>query len=233
MRAARLPLPCAPAAPSPSPAAGRSSADEGLDQGDDEHGEQDELGEEAAADESEGNVPRGDARHLLRRNAEARQPRADVHLGYLTELYTSPRFAGIPPGDRYAVLMHVTRHYLSHIVRNGGALPREPAPFLRKHRTGNQLNRYVPMPWPDRLTAALLRAPRAVTAERLPSRRTGAQRGRDTSPASTLTPAVYGVLKGKDQRPRAALLGEADAHLSCVLGQYDDDAGERADRCHY
>ena len=136
VRAARLPLPCAPAAPSPSPAAGRSSADEGLDQGDDEHGEQDELGEEAAADESEGNVPRGDARHLLRRNAEARQPRADVHLGYLTELYTSPRFAGIPPGDRYAVLMHVTRHYLSHIVRNGGALPREPAPFLRKHRTG-------------------------------------------------------------------------------------------------
>ena len=42
---------------------------------------------------------------------------------------------------------------------------------------------------------------------------------------------MYGVLDRYDQRPRAALVGEADAHLRCVLGQYDHDIGQRGDRC--
>ena len=39
------------------------------------------------------------------------------------------------------------------------------------------------------------------------------------------------MLDRYDQRPRAALVGEADAHLRCVLGQYDHDIGQRGDRC--
>ena len=84
------PVPASRAFPVAAAAAGFDSdegwGEEGVDEGEEgeegvDEGDEGDEGEEAAADEARPRLPRGDVRPLLRRNAEARQPRADVHIG--------------------------------------------------------------------------------------------------------------------------------------------------------
>ena len=167
-------------------------------------------------------------RVLARRAGEQANPRADVHLSHLSDLYCSPRYAtSVPASMRMGALQHVLAHYLSHVAANEGELPTEEAPFLRDASTSRKL--FAPRPWPRHLLEARIRQPTAEPADQLPSRRRSSAATGRTSPAATLTPAIYGDVKGHDERPRACLLSEADALLRCVLEQYDET--ERVDRC--
>ena len=116
-------------AASPHARAGRASEvydeeDEAEDEDDEELNDEEELDEgaeleedEDAADEvceeeaSRRRALKGRAARVLRRRAaEKRSPFEPVAYCYLSELFTSPRFALLPGGDRLALVHHVLDH---------------------------------------------------------------------------------------------------------------------------
>ena len=199
--------------------------DEGAEPEEDEDAA-DEVGEEEASRRHA--VKQRGARVLQRRAAEKRSPFEPVAYCYLSELFTSPRFALLPGGDRLALVHHVLDHYARHVGTGDGDLPDAEPPYLvrrlgaRKHK-GSQVWA-ARAKWPTR-NAVLREAEAEIDPRGAPSRRgreaappvglvgAGAAaaaaadrdrpRGR-TSPASMLTPAMYSgdkIVPPRDPKP--------------------------------
>ena len=62
-----------------------------------------------------------EARHVLRYNAERRDPSAPQTYGYMSELFTSPRHSEVDPGVRFGQAQVILLHYLALLA--DGALP--------------------------------------------------------------------------------------------------------------
>ena len=56
------------------------------------------------------------AEHTARRKAERADPYAAVRCGYLTELFSSPRFSGLDAASRFAVLLHAVHFHERHVL---------------------------------------------------------------------------------------------------------------------
>ena len=114
-----------------SDAGGGGAAD---DDEDDEEGEEEgeEGGEEEGEEEAGGGAPRkprseaqrahaariraANAELAARRKGERADPYAAVRCGYLTELFSSPRFSGLDAASRFAVLLHAVHFHERHVL---------------------------------------------------------------------------------------------------------------------
>ena len=114
-----------------SHAGGGGAAD---DDEDDEEGEEEgeEGGEEEGEEEAGGGAPRkprseaqrahaariraANAELAARRKGERADPYAAVRCGYLTELFSSPRFSGLDAASRFAVLLHAVHFHERHVL---------------------------------------------------------------------------------------------------------------------
>ena len=89
--------------PPPSPAATEDDDEDGDDEdgdGDDEDGDDEDGDDEDGGDDGRARRLLGAQRHLARRRTERNDPFGTVTIGYLTELYSSPRFMALGPEVR-------------------------------------------------------------------------------------------------------------------------------------
>ena len=73
------------------------------------------------------------ARALSRMNAERADASAVVHMGYVSELFSSPRHAELPEDVRAEQLLRIALHYTASVSRDwtpGFRVP--PPPFVRR-----------------------------------------------------------------------------------------------------
>ena len=75
-------------------------------------------------------------------------PFAQVHYGYATELYTSPRYAALRRGTRYAVLQHVLGHFGEALADGQGELPEEGPSLIRRFRGPTKCSVWREVSWP-------------------------------------------------------------------------------------
>ena len=156
------------------------------------------------------------ARARKRRSGERADPNAEVHVVYLTELYSSPRYDPLPLDTRAEQLQLVVLHYMEHVQARGwrpGAAVPAPA-FVRRGRV-------VARP-----AVRVIASASAAVGDALPSRR-----HEGDTPAVLLQP---GAAEAEERvRPRQvahdALFVEACAHLDTLLSQYEnkEEASER------
>ena len=64
-----------------------------------------------------------------RHRAERADPYAAVHVGYLAELFHSPRFASLDASARWTVLSRALHHHERHLFAHDGAVAAEPPPY--------------------------------------------------------------------------------------------------------
>ena len=69
-----------------------------------------------------------------RHRAERADPYAAVHVGYLAELFHSPRFASLDASARWTVLSRALHHHERHLFAHDGAVAAEPPPYVRRRR---------------------------------------------------------------------------------------------------
>ena len=187
-----------------------------------------------------------------RRAHERKHPYADVCVGYLQELFSSPRFKLLDLATRQAAVAHALRYHHRYLLENGGNVADSPPPYIRRLRMrdlGSDSAGSGKSTWIESEKPAAGKTPPLQKAAAIVDEAGTASRGRprskhdakaeelerDTSPSSILTPARFRTdLKDGANRvtPRLllALILEAGAHLRCVLLQYDDYVA-RADRC--
>ena len=76
-----------------------------------------------------------------RHRGEREDPFAVVPVGYLIELFGSPRFASLDAAARHAVLLHAVEHHHRHLLENSGAVTGSPPPYLRRRREREHVGR--------------------------------------------------------------------------------------------
>ena len=73
----------------------------------------------------------GGSRHVSRMNGERADPFATVHYGYVSELFSSPRFKMLRRGTRLAVLHRVLFHFAAALV-DQEELPEDEPGLIRR-----------------------------------------------------------------------------------------------------
>eukprot|EP00966_Prymnesium_polylepis_P233637 5404257-Prymnesium_polylepis.1 len=72
------------------------------------------------------NLKRARAAAAARHRGEREDPYAVVSVGYLVELFGSPRYASLDAAARHAVLLHAVQHHQRHLLENNGAVAGSP-----------------------------------------------------------------------------------------------------------
>jgi hypothetical protein len=87
-----------------------------------------------------------------RLRGERADPFADVRVGYVVDLLTSPRFAGLASSASHAILLHTIHFFQRHLLQHQGAVAAEPAPYVSRRRDkgrgGFGGSRFDPAPTP-------------------------------------------------------------------------------------
>ena len=100
------------------------------DEGEEEHesegeeeGEEAERGRPSAAQQAaRAAMKAAGSAAKARAKAEREHPYADVRVGYVLDLFTSPRFDGLDAASRHAVLLHVVHYHERHVLEHEGAV---------------------------------------------------------------------------------------------------------------
>ena len=186
------------------------------------------------------------ARHLRRLNSEQRQPFAEVHTSYLSELFSSPRFRSLPRGYRFGILQHVLQHYTARAVQRlsqASSLPVDEAGFIRRTRRydKDRTNSWRAIAWPKDFVVRAHTGCATPGQEGVPSRGRMASESTDAtrlSPSCGLRPCRYAgeatskeAWQARSERGLSfALQVEAAAQLRCILDQYPVPS-HRVERC--